>query len=112
MAIFPTSADARLISENNLVIFDEARAIERAVLVAAAAGLLTATVDDDTTMTNSTPADATSQSYFNIWQKTVIDRAKLNQMNAIITYFESRGYSITRESNANDATVLQWTIEW
>lgn len=112
MAIFPTAVNARTLAEQSLIIFDEVRAIERAIIVAAAAGNLTVTVDDDTTMTNSTPVDVTSQAYFNVWQKTVTNRSLLNQMNDVISYFEGKGYSIVRESNTNDATVFQWTVVW
>jgi len=112
MVIFPTASDARTLAENNLVIFDEVRTIERAIIVAASGGFLETVVDDDTTMTNSTPADATSQAYFNVWQKTSTNRALLNQMNSVIAYFEGKGYSIVREINGNDASVFQWKVEW
>lgn len=112
MTVFPSAADARVYSANNLIIFDEVRTLERAILVASDAGNLEAIVNDNTAMTNSTPADATSQSYFNVWQKTSTDRALLMQMNAVIEYFEGKGYSITREVNSNDATVFQWKISW
>lgn len=112
MAIFPAATDARTLAESNLVIFDEVRAIERAILVAAATGVLEVVVDDNTTMTNSTPADATSQAYFNVWQKTATNRAFLNQMSDVVSYFEGKGYSIVREINGNDSTVFQWRAVW
>jgi len=112
MTNFVSATTARAAAKFDVIVYDEISTIERAILVAADATFLEVTVDDDTVMTNSTPADVTSQSYFDVWQKNVIDRTKLAQMMTIINYFEGLGYSIVRETNGNDATVLQWTVSW
>lgn len=112
MAIFPTADDARLDSQNSLVIFDEVRAIEYAIIVASGLGQLEVILNDNTTMTNSTPSDVTSQSYFDVWKLTVIDRAKTNQMTKVIQYFEGQGYTILRQTNGNSADALQWFVSW
>lgn len=112
MTHFPTAAESLAAVRFDVVIYDEITAIERAVIVAADATALTVTVADDTTMTNSTPADATSQSYFDVWKNTVTNRVLDDQMNQIISYFEGKGYTIVRQTNTNDITVLQWKVSW
>jgi hypothetical protein len=109
---FPGASIVRSSVNFDLVVFDEITEIERAIIVAADSNLLEATVNDDTTMTNSTPADSTSQAYFNVWQKTVTNREKLFQMTSIISHFENLGYIIARETNSNDSTVFQWKVTW
>ena len=56
MAIMISAADAKLQAQGNLVILQEVRAIEEAILTAVGSNLLYATVSDGTTMTMSTPA--------------------------------------------------------
>tara|TARA_B100000315_G_scaffold58900_2_gene53449 strand:+ start:1807 stop:2412 length:606 start_codon:yes stop_codon:yes gene_type:complete len=51
-----SAADAKLQAQGNLVILQEVRAIEEAILTAVGSNLLYATVSDGTTMTMSTPA--------------------------------------------------------
>ena len=50
-----SAADAKLQAQGNLVILQEVRAIEEAILTAVSSSLLNATVSDGTTMTMSTP---------------------------------------------------------
>ncbi len=56
MSIMISAADAKLQAQGNLVILQEVRAIEEAILTAVSGSLLNATVSDGTTMTMSTPA--------------------------------------------------------
>ncbi len=56
MSIMISAADAKLQAQGNLVILQEVRAIEEAILTAVSSNLLYATVSDGTTMTMSTPA--------------------------------------------------------
>jgi hypothetical protein len=56
MSIMISAADAKLQAQGNLVILQEVRAIEEAILTAVSSSLLNATVSDGTTMTMSTPA--------------------------------------------------------
>lgn len=51
-----SAADAKLQAQGNLVILQEVRAIEEAILTAVSNNVLNATVSDGTTMTMSTPA--------------------------------------------------------
>jgi hypothetical protein len=51
-----SAADAKLQAQGNLVILQEVRAIEEAILTAVSSNVLNATVSDGTTMTMSTPA--------------------------------------------------------
>lgn len=112
MSNFPSAAESLTAVRFDVTIYDEIVAIERAVIVAADATLMEATVDDNTTMTNSTPSDATSQSYYNVWKKTETDRVKNDQMNQVIAHFEDKGYTITRQTNGNSADALQWNVQW
>ena len=56
MSIMISAADAKLQAQGNLVILQEVRAIEEAILTAVSNNVLNATVSDGTTMTMSTPA--------------------------------------------------------
>lgn len=56
MSIMISAADAKLQAQGNLIILQEVRAIEEAILAAVSNNLLNATVSDGTTMTMSTPA--------------------------------------------------------
>jgi hypothetical protein len=56
MSIMISAADAKLQAQGNLVILQEVRAIEEAILTAVSNSLLNATVSDSTIMTMSTPA--------------------------------------------------------
>ena len=51
-----SAADAKLQAQGNLIILQEVRAIEEAILTAVSSNVLNATVSDGTTMTMSTPA--------------------------------------------------------
>ena len=55
MSIMISAADAKLQAQGNLVILQEVRAIEEAILTAVSSNLLNATVSDGTIMTMSTP---------------------------------------------------------
>ena len=56
MSIMISAADAKLQAQGNLIILQEVRAIEEAILTAVSSNLLYATVSDGTIMTMSTPA--------------------------------------------------------
>jgi len=106
------STEARSVARNSLVIFREINAIMEQIITDAGNGLYETTVDDDTTMTDSTPTDADSLAYFSVWQGITTDRAKTDQMNQVISHFESLGYSIERRTNTSTETTFKWVINY
>lgn len=103
-SIMLTAAQARSKAQNDLVIFNEVRDIEEAILTASAAGSYDITLDS-TTMT-------ISAIYCNVWKGVVADRAKEIQMAAIIKYFSDLGYSIERKTNSTTGTTFVWQVYW
>jgi len=106
--VFLTATESRNKARNDLLIFDEVRTIERAVLNILDTDAYELYVSD-TIMTDTTPT-SDSISYFNVWQKTETDRVKTEQMNKVITYFEDMGYSIVRVLNSTTNTTFKWYI--
>ena len=99
-----TAAQARSKAQNDIVIFNEVRDIELAILNATAAGNYETTVST-TTMT-------TGNEYFNVWQGSTTNRAKEKQMSTVMQYFTDLGYTIERKTNAATGNTLKWTIYW
>lgn len=99
-----TATEARNKAQNDLVIFNEVRDIELAILTASADGNYDVTLDD-TTMT-------ISATYANVWKGVVSDRAKEIQMAAVIKYFTDLGYSIERKMNSTTGTTFVWQVYW
>lgn len=103
-SIMLTATQARNKAQNDLVIFNEVRSIELAVLTASANGEYEAIVTNTTMSTAST--------YFNVWRGNASDRAKEKQMATIIQYFTDLGYTIERKTNASTGNTFNWTIYW
>lgn len=99
-----TATEARSKAQNDLVIFNEVRNIELAILTASAAGNYEITID--------TTAMTISATYANVWKGTIADRAKEIQMASIIKYFTDLGYSIERRSNPTTGTTFDWQVYW
>jgi hypothetical protein len=54
-----------------------------------------------------------AQQYFDTWKGNRNDRPKVDQMNAVIAYFQSLGYQITRKSNpATGGITFTWNVSW
>ena len=108
-----SAQQARTTARNDLTIFDEISALMRQVIVDASAGAYQTIVSDGTTMTESDPtATADAQAYFNVWQGTVTDIAKVDQMKQVISYFENLGYTIVRQTNTTTNTTFKWVINY
>lgn len=205
MTVGLNASQARAKSNQDMIIFDETQAIMKAIIEASASGLYNAVVDDDTTMTTSTPtvelvgtvnrptitpssdisingyvlalgvtstnlngvisdindgnipgvsaskrdgflvlsmelpaaitwtytvgngtanADLglvagtytaslpASTDYFDCWQGTNTDRAKVSQMDAVIRHFANLGYKIERLTNTSTNSTFAWNINW
>ena len=121
MAYFPTATQAKERSQGNLVIAKEITAIEQAVITAISNSAFTATVTDDTTMTNSTPTDATSEAYYASWKATTTNAVFDEQMAEVKAHFTDKGYTVSRVKNTSATTgahdgatglVFKWSISW
>jgi hypothetical protein len=99
-----TASEARAKAQNDVVIFNEIRKIEDAILSAVASGRYMAEVAD-TTMTLSV-------TYYNVWQGATDDRAKFIQMSNIVNYFTDLGYGIERRTNPNTGNTFKWIASW
>lgn len=108
-----SAQQARTTARNDLTIFDETSALMRQIIVDAGTGAYQTIVSDGTTMTESDPAaTADAQAYFNVWQGTVTDIGKVDQMKQVISYFENLGYTIARQTNTSTNTTFKWVIDY
>ena len=96
-------------SSNNLVITYTTTASSSWTVVVGAGTANTALGLTAATSTATNPASVT---YFNVWQGTAVDRAKTDQMNEVIKYFQGLGYQIERQSNVSTTTTFKWVISW
>lgn len=136
LPVMLTAAQARAKARNDWIIYNEIRAIERAILLATGATesymgvVLTNTVmtgeledtissegDDILAVESDIPLEDTdpqivARLYNQVWQGARTDRAKDLQMSAIVTYFTDLGYSITRKTNRSTGDTFKWIVYW
>ena len=136
LPVMLTAAQARAKSRNDWIIYNEIRAIERAILLATGASesymgvVLTNTVmtgeledtissegDDILAVESDIPLEdenpqVVARLYNQVWQGARTDRAKDLQMSAIVTYFTDLGYSITRKTNRSTGDTFKWVVYW
>lgn len=110
-SIMLTATQARAKAQNDLIIFNEIRTIELAILTAIAAGQYEIDVTG-TTMTDTTTGLATAIQYYNSWQGIMSDRAKDIQMSSVLSYFSNLGYNIDRRTNATTGNTFKWLVYW
>ena len=112
--VFPNAVEARDGARDNSLIYGEIRAIETAVLAAIDAGALNTNVPDGVAVTSTvmTGLDATGQSYCAVWQGTVTDRSKFEQMMIVQKYFGDLGYTIRRKLPTSTSTSFVWELLW
>ncbi len=60
----------------------------------------------------SIPTNPDSVQYFQSWQGALNDRAKIQQMNEVIKYFQNLGYKIERITNTTTGQTFKWHIYW
>ena len=94
---------------NNLVLTYTAPAATAWTVVIGAGTANTALGLTAQTYTASNPD---SVAYYNVWSGTVADRAKSDQMNQVINYFENLGYTIERLKNTTTNKNLKWVITY
>lgn len=100
-----TAENARTISKNDLVIFEEIVVLSREIINQSLDNKYDATVSAGTTMT-------TTQLYYQVWTGTATDRQISEQMNSVIQYFEKLGYIITRKTNTVSGNTIIWFVQW
>ena len=61
--------------------------------------------------TNTAP-NPDSVSYYSVWQGVTQDRAKTDQMNQVILYFQNLGYTIDRMINTSTNRTIKWVISY
>jgi len=106
-----TASESRSKSRNDRVIFDEIRDIESAILDAVETGDYETTLDD-TLMTDAGAGIAVARQYYATWTAVDQDRKRSTQMNSVIDYFTSLGYSIERRLNATTGDTFIWYVAW
>lgn len=94
---------------NNLVLTYTAPAATAWTVVIGAGTANTALGLTAQTYTASNPD---SVGYYNVWSGTVADRAKSDQMNQVINYFENLGYTIERLKNTTTNKNFKWVITY
>ena len=94
---------------NNLVLNYTAPAATTWTVVLGAGTANTALGLTAQTYTASNPD---SVSYYNVWSGTVADRAKSDQMNQVVNYFENLGYTIERLKNTTTNKNFKWVITY
>jgi hypothetical protein len=138
LPVMLTAAQARAKARNDWIIYNEIRAIERAILMAVGTGSSESYVGvvlTNTHMTGETPDAISSEGngiliteadiplegeetqtvareYLQVWQGSRTDRAKDLQMSEIVKYFTDLGYSITRKVNRSTGDTFKWIIYW
>ena len=61
----------------------------------------------------TTTATAVSKIYHNVWQGTGTNTTYTQQMAEVIKYFTDKGYTITRQKNADTTnTTFKWHVTW
>lgn len=100
MSYFPTADDSRTAATNNLTLYNEISALEKAILTATKAGKFTITVSNTYMATNS--------DYFNALDADTTNEF-YNQMNTVSNYFINLGYTVSRTANTS---TFSWVINW
>ncbi len=77
-----------------------------------AIGTGTANTDLGLTAGTITATNPSSIDYFSVWQGVTNDRAKTDQMNQVISYFENLGYTISRLTNSATNRTFKWVISY
>lgn len=115
MSGFYSAREARNTALNKRPVLDEIRTIEPYILNAVEAGLLRVIVGPggtpalNTGFTNNTVFYQAYSDPTNY--KTDAHKVATAQMNEVISYFQEKGYIVTRERNSGQ-TNFNWVINW
>jgi len=64
---------------------------------------------DNSTVTATNPD---SVSYYTVWEGSSSDRAKTDQMQQVVKYFENLGYSVDQQINTTTNKTFRWVISY
>ena len=96
-------------ASNNLVLtFTASQSTTWQLIIGAG----TANTELGLTANTYTATNPDSVAYNNVWQGTVSDRPKMDQMNQVIQYFQNLGYTIERLKNTNTNKTFKWVISY
>jgi hypothetical protein len=109
MSSFPTAAEARAGSRNNLAIHAEIRFLEAKIYTAIEAGLLEVNVIDSP-MTD--PLVETSADYYSAVFGPSGDRSLKEQVEFVKSNFLDLGYQVYALENSATGDSLKWRIMW
>jgi len=117
MITFPTAAEARAGSRNNLVIYDEIRWIERKIFEAIELGKLSLDVKDSpfTDPLSYDPlneAKLDARDYYGALFSDVYDRSLREQIDLVQKNFYDLGYQIVPLKNLSTGNTFMWRILW
>lgn len=102
-----TAEQARARARNDIVVYNEVKAIELAIITAADTGFLECIVTE-TGMTDSVAAPL----YYAAWTGEEPNSQLLDQMNQVIANFTKLGYSISRKTNSQTENTFVWIAAW
>lgn len=102
-----TAEQARARARNDIVIYNEIKAIELAIITAADTGFLECIVTE-TGMTDSVAAPL----YYSAWIGEEPNAQLLDQMNQVIANFTKLGYSLVRKTNTQTENTFVWLAAW
>lgn len=102
-----TAKEARLRARDDVTIHSEISSLETAILTAVGQGQLTVAVTASI-MTSGPNA----QVYWNVWQGNTEDRAKQDQIDQVIKYFEDLDYNIEQRTNGQTGNTFGWYLAW
>ena len=71
-----------------------------------------ANTDLGLTAGTTSATNPSSVDYFSVWQGVTSDRAKTDQMNQVISYFQNLGYTISRLTNTATNKTFKWVISY
>lgn len=117
MSTFPTAAEARAGSRDNLVIHAEIRAIEAHIYAAIEAGKLIIEVQDSP-MTDPLSYDPLNEAkvdardYYTTLFTDNYDRSLQEQINIVQRNFVDLGYQVTPLANKATGNTFLWRIMW
>jgi hypothetical protein len=110
-----TATEARTENFNSKTYETEIYLINLNILDAISTGYMIATIGASTVTTVmgteiTGTTMTTSETYYKVWQNTIVDPQKNGEMNKVIDYFTKLGYTISRKSD--DGTYLFWQVSW
>lgn len=64
------------------------------------------------TANTTTATNPSSTTYFSVWQGNTADRAKQDQINQVVSYFENLGYTVDIKTNTTTNKTFEWIVSY